>query len=409
MRVHFHSDCAFFSGSENMLVNFFAEPQLRAAHEISFSYRQSERYEEGLRQRVTRDFPVYPLNVIDPDDALGKAQGAGRILAILWRLIAYYPLLLSQFLMFRRLLRRLRPDVLHINNGGYPGALSCRAIALAGKAAGIKHILMVVNNLAVSYNRPARWLDYPVDRLVARAVDRFVTGSSAAAARMVSVLRLSVQKSVAIHNGIRVRPVVNSREVTRARLGLAGFDGTVFGIVALLEPRKGHAVLIDAVARLTARPGASKIKLLIEGHGPLAGELSERIEANGLGEVVTLIGDEARVFDFMGALDVLVLSSVRDEDFPNVILEGMSLGLPVMASRLAGTPEQVEDGVTGILVEPGNVEALADAMQALAGAAQRRRMGEAAKTRFETKFASEVAVRRYLDLYGELAETRVPG
>lgn len=407
-RLHFHSDCAFFAGSENMLVNFFVSAKLRSAYEISFSYRHTDRYEQGLRQRAVVDFPVYPLLLTDPDDRLAAANGPTRFLAILWRLVSYYPLLISQVVRLYALLKRLRPDVLHINNGGYPGALSCRAAALAGRVARVDRIVMVVNNLAVPYTRPARWLDYPIDQLVVRAVDRIVTGSRIATERLREVLRLTAARSVAIHNGIQTRPVMSSRRETRGRLGLDGYDGTVFGIVALLETRKGHAVLIDAVSRLVGQTAAPQVKLLIEGHGPLADEIAADIAARGLGHVVRLVGEEAHIFDFMAALDVLVLSSTRDEDFPNVVIEGMSLGLPVIASRLAGTPEQVEDGVTGLLVAPGDAEALSTAMLRLArDGEERERMGAAAKASFETKFASDVAVDRYLDLYGELAGTKV--
>ena len=82
------------------------------------------------------------------------------------------------------------PDVLHINNGGYPAALSARAAAIAGRLAGVDKIIMVVNNMAVDYHRLSRRFDYPFDRLVVRSVDRFITGSEAASRRLSAVLWL---------------------------------------------------------------------------------------------------------------------------------------------------------------------------------------------------------------------------
>lgn len=408
VHIHYHSDCAFFSGSESMLANFFGSPRLRSSCTVSFSYRATERYEQGLRQRATLDFPIYPLELPDADAGLAGGRWT-RALAIAWRQLSYYPLFIGEVWTLSRLLRKLRPDVLHINNGGYPGALSCRAMALAGKLAGVQHIVMMVNNLAVGYGRPSRWMDYPVDRLVRAAVDRFVTGSTAAGGRLAKVLGLESKRARAIHNGIRKRPTTASVEQTRSRLGIAKFEGTVFGIVALLEPRKGHATLIEAAARVAkAAEAGAGIKVLIEGHGPLQQVLAADIAKRGLSEVVELVGDEAQIFDFMAGLDVLVLSSLRDEDFPNVILEAMSLGRPVIASRLAGTPEQVEDGVSGILVEPGNADELALAINRLAHDAElRRRMGEAALAQFEAKFTSEAAVKSYIGLYSELTGTNL--
>ena len=403
-KLHFHSDCEFFSGSENMLANLFGCQALRESFDLSFSYRATPRYTEGLLQRAAVDFPCWPLDLPNFDTlSLSPWIAQSRHLSTAARQLAYRSLLAREVARLRAVLDEVRPDIVHINNGGYPGALSCRAMALAARAAGVRRVLMVVNNLAVTYDRPARWLDWPLDRRVAAAVDLFVTGSAAAGRRLSGVLRLPQHKIRPIHNGIRVRAPQAGVEETRHRLGLDGFDGLVLGMVALHEPRKGHRVLLDAVAQLLAAGMPSRqLKVLIEGDGPLRGELQATAAAKGLANVIEFVGVEAHVFDFMAATDALVLPSVRDEDFPNVILEAMSLGKPVIATRLAGTPEQVEDGVSGLLVAPGEAPQLAQAIRQLAeNPAMRRNMGESARKRFAERFASDIAMDNYLRLYRE--------
>ena len=178
-----------------------------------------------------------------------------------------------------------------------------------------------------------------------------------------------------------------------------------FGVVALLIPRKGHQVLLEAILQLVSNKKllGDEFKIIIEGHGPLYKTLDDYIIKNKLTRWVTLLGDEANIVDFMAVLDVLILPSIRDEDFPNVILEAMALGKPVIASRLAGTPEQVLHGTTGLLVEPDSTDQLSEAIfKLLDNADLRTSMGLAAFDRFNTHFDSSIALNKYNDLYDKL-------
>jgi len=411
LKIHYHSDCPFFAGCENMLVNFFNSDDIREAYHISFSYRQSVQYTTGFKQRVKCDFPIYPMSITNLSDPalLPKALPflGRRVIMSLLRQLLTYPLFIYEILVLCRLFKKLQPDILHINNGGYPAAFSARAAAVAGKLVGIPKILMVVNNLAADYKHYSRWMDYPIDRLVVRSVDLFITGSVAASDRLRSVLNLPVSKTMAIHNGIALRSTTAGVAATRERLGLKNFDGIVFGVVALLELRKGHQVLLEAILKLVAenRLNGKELKVLIEGDGPLQQKLADFINTHDLTHWVKFVGHEKNIVNFMSALDVLILPSVQDEDFPNVILEAMSLGKPVIASRLAGTPEQVTDGVTGLLVEPRNVAQLADAICHLMDSPKvRYEMGRAASDQFNSNFTSKKAISNYTNMYLKLFE-----
>jgi len=415
-KIHYHSACPFFAGCENMLVNFFSSSAIRSLSEISFSYQYSERYKQGFNDRFSGELPVYPLQFPD----FGTSDFSPPFLPrILWRAILAFFRVLSVPLLFLyevvvmcRLFGRLKPDILHINNGGYPAALSARAAAVAGRLSGVPAVLMVVNNMAADYRRWSRWVDYPLDRMVVRSVDMFLNGSEVAAKRLRSVLRLSVSKSIVIHNGIAVRPPSESVSATRQRLGLTKSSGVVFGMVALLTMRKGHKVLLEAVKLTVEQIGADSVGfvLLIEGSGELKAELQDFVSQNRLERVVRFIGDESHIFDFLNALDVVVLPSIRDEDFPNVILEAMALGKPVIASRLAGISQQVLGEKTGILVDPGDIGSLVNALCRFRDdESLRMAMGSAGKTRFEEQFTADASVRKYCALYQQLIDMKVCG
>ena len=193
-----------------------------------------------------------------------------------------------------------------------------------------------------------------------------------------------------------MRTATESLDETRRRLGIEGFDGVVFGVVALLIPRKGHRVLLEAVKSIVAQRGIGTgvVKILIEGDGPLRRELVDFVEQNGLQAYVSFVGQETNVVNFMTALDVLILPSVEAEDFPNVVLEAMALGKPVIASRLAGTPEQVVDGETGYLVEPRSVSGLVKAIErTIDEPSARIAMGLAAEQRFHNNFTDSIALK----------------
>lgn len=398
-----------------MLANFLNSDELRKVCTPSLSYRSSPAYIQGLQKRVQLNFPAYALRLPDPAWIYEQVQRWPKplrlgIRGLSWLILLKYWMILYDWIVLTRLLKRTQPDIVHINNGGYPGAVSCLAAALAARTAKVRYVVMVINNLAVPYTGLRRWLDYPIDRLVAHCVDVFVTGSQAASDRLGNVLHIPKMRRYPFHNGIALRQVTESIAQTRSRLGVGGFDGVLLGVVALMERRKGHRVLLKAVTKLIGRSPsvASKLKIVLEGDGPERSRLEELAREYGLNAVVSFVGVECNVVNFMQALDVLVLPSIDNEDFPNVILEAMALGKPVIASRIAGTPEQIEDGVSGILVPPGDAEALSRAMESVVGSLQlSRQFGDNGRRRFENCFSAEVAVRRYLQLYrGMIKEER---
>jgi glycosyltransferase involved in cell wall biosynthesis len=405
-KIHYHSECSFFAGCENMLVNFLNSEELKSEFELSFSYVYSISYQEGFIKRVYNPSKTYPIYFIDLYDNSKLPTWLPillkKLILKIGRPLISFPFLIYQVIVLFRLFNNIKPDILHINNGGYPGAKSARAAVLAGKLASVPKIIMVVNNMAVNYNNVSRFFEYPIDRLIAKNVSLFITGSKAAGIQLQKVLRLPLSKTEAIHNGITLRTLTCNKNQILNNLGLYDFKGVIFGVVALLIPRKGHKILLQSVLNLVneRKIRDTDFKVLIEGNGYLREELVSFVKDNSIEQYISFIGEHENIVNFMSVIDVLILSSIQDEDFPNVILEAMGLGKPVISSNLAGTPEQVTDRLTGLLVQPGNITELEEAMlKLIENKSLRKKMGENAIEIFNKQFSAQKSVTSYMNLY----------
>ena len=173
--------------------------------------------------------------------------------------------------------------------------------------------------------------------------------------------------------------------------------------VGRLSPEKGHAGLLDALATLTpAHPG---LHLTIVGGGPEGAALKARVAALGVADAVTFAGrlHEAATLETIAGADGLVLASFM-EGLPIVLMEAMALGVPVIASRVAGIPELVTDGETGLLFDPANWPALAACIARLADEpALGPRLAAAAKGKVAAEFAYPAAAETLAALFAGIA------
>ncbi len=120
---------------------------------------------------------------------------------------------------------------------------------------------------------------------------------------------------------------------------------------------------------------------------------------------VLFIPQETQIFNLINASDFIVLPSVKSEDFPNIILESMSLCKPVIASNFSGIPEQIKHMKSGILVKPRDVSGLMDAIKIIVDSKDLRiTLGKNAKMRFDTLFTDKNAIKRYSELYKKIIE-----
>ncbi|CBW25289.1 putative glycosyl transferase [Halobacteriovorax marinus SJ] len=401
--LHYHSDCPFFGGCENMIANFLNSDQIHDQFSVSFTYRKSARYEAGLRQRVEKNILKKGLILFCWPSYLGWINS--KFPSIISLIIKGVSLLLQFKTIFFLIdifilyftFRKRNIDILHINNGGFPAATSANSAVIAAKMLGIEKIFYVVNNIASPYSKIDRIFDWPIDYLVKKSTTKFITGSRYAGKELVKVLELQTEQYSTINNGISHRPLSESREEVLERLGIPT-TRVIVGIVANLEKRKGHKYLLLAFAEIIKK--VENAFLIIEGDGEELNNIQKDIENLNLKNFTLLIKREERIFNLINAFDVLVLPSIYNEDFPNIIIEAMSLEKPVVATRIAGIPEQIDQDKTGLIVKPKDVEELTSSLSSLIyDREMREKMGQFGKVKFEQKYEVNVSISNYIDLY----------
>jgi glycosyltransferase involved in cell wall biosynthesis len=302
-----------------------------------------------------------------------------------------------------RLMKRERFDVVHAHStkAGLLGRIAARL-------AGVSVILFTAHGWAFTEGR-SFW-----KRSLLAWIERFATRYST---KIICVsehdYRLALEFKVArpeqlmvIHNGLDSQPYLSPSfyrgEVTSTLLSFLGRKGVegraVVTFVGRLAAPKDPLTLLQAIQKVP------DCKMLIVGDGPLRRELEGFIQQNGLGERVLLVGASDRIPEILAASDIFVLSSYW-EGLPLVIIEAMLAGLPVVATRVGGVPELIEEGVTGLLVPPGNPVELARALRALLDdESLRRRMGEAGKKRALELFTLDRMIEQYQQLYKGVIE-----
>ena len=215
----------------------------------------------------------------------------------------------------------------------------------------------------------SRRVQFPVRRspgsrlLYALRIDRIAAISSVVREALVRS-GVDARKIDVVPSGIDPAPALDPprRAELRARLGCT--EEHVVGItVSALAAGKAHDDLMQGAS--IALPRAPRLRLWIAGEGPLEGALRAKQRALGLEQEVQLLGFRADIMSLLHAADFFCLPTLH-EGLGSSILEAMSAGLPVIATRVGGIPEIVEEGRTGILVPPSDPGALADAMVEMA-------------------------------------------
>lgn len=293
-----------------------------------------------------------------------------------------------------RLFRRLRPDIVHTRNW------TCIDAIVGARLAGVPVVIHGEHGREALDPEGRNRRRQQARRLLAPLVTEFVTVSRDLARWLVEQVRVPARKVRTIYNGVDTdRFAPGDPAAARRALGIPP-TWSVAGTVGRLDPVKDQVALIRAFAQ--AAPTGSSA-LVIAGDGPLRPVLEALVNELGLGDRVWLLGERHDIPMILRALDVFVLSSIG-EGISNAILEAMATGLPVIATRVGGNSELVQDGRTGCLVEPRHPIALAHAIAAYfddPGCA--RAHGTAARERAAHEFGLERMLGRYAALYRRYA------
>ena len=325
-----------------------------------------------------------------------------KLLFILLR----YLCLIGNILIFTVALARARPDVLHVVNGGYPGGESCQAALIAARASAYRVPRTILTILSHPFERQVPLLEKLVDKWVGRVVDVIVFNSRAACETMIRRREFPPHRVTHIHSSTRFcQPQPAAIAANRARLGISG---PIIGMVGALIPGKGQRFLVQALQ--IVRETVSDARLVLVGDGSDRANLETLAADLGVRDAVIFTG---MYTDDMLALntsfDVVAFSSLR-EGLPYAILEGMAAGRPIVATRVGGIPEQIEDGLSGLLVPPGDAVAMARGLVALLTDPERAAaLGRAARARVEKEFSLERMIAAFQLLYEKLGRYELDG
>lgn len=304
----------------------------------------------------------------------------------------------------RQTIRQWAPDVLHCYSftAELWGAIATRLLPAAERPTLITSVRGTYEWYSANQWRMKHWASQRSQGIISNSRE----GAEYAARQM----GLPMSRFSIVHNGVEVpEPAADAVAALRKEYTAATPNGqaaapfeTLLLFVGRLVEHKNLPRLLDAFARVAAeRP---HVRLLLVGGGPLHDALVARIRELKLDGRALLLGERPDVAALMKAADLLVAPSLR-EGMSNVILEAMALGLPVLATRVGGTPEVIEDGRHGVLVDPTDTQALGDAMlQLIDDPVRRQAIGQAGRQKVLEQYSPPAMVSAMLKEYSRVSQ-----
>ncbi len=305
-----------------------------------------------------------------------------------------------------RHLRRLRPALVHTRNLPTADLAIIAAMARVPIRVHGEHGRDVID---IDGTNPKYRFIRRVMRLF---IHQYVALSKDLARWLVESIGVPATKIEQIYNGVdmaRFRPPA-SVQADRSCLPFNNEDAFVVGSIGRLVPVKDYGTLVEAFAKLCTRVEHRGIqcRLVLVGSGPQRGTIESLAASLDVADRVWLAGSRDDVPRLLGALDVFVLPSLG-EGVSNTILEAMACARPVIATRVGGNPELVQDGETGALFRVGDALELAEILERYAlDESMRATQGQQGRQRVEKLFAIDVMIERYDRLYRRLLERTAP-
>jgi len=296
------------------------------------------------------------------------------------------------------LMRQEKYDIVHTHNSkaGFIGRL-------AAKIAGVPIIVHTIHGFAFhEYERsPRRILFICLERFAAKFTDKLITISEPLRQWGLDLGIGKPERYVTIYSGIEIDKfqVKIDIEEKRRQFGIKSTD-LVVGVVSKLWEGKGHKCILQAARNVITK--VPNVKFMFVGEGYLREELEALTQQLGLNNHVIFSGFRTDLPELTSTFDIAILASFF-EGLGRVLLEAMVLGKPVIATKVGGIVDVVDDGKTGILVPPNDSNALAGAIvRLLSDDDLRKKMGKAGKEKIDAKFSAQTMVSQIEKVYEEL-------
>ncbi len=296
-----------------------------------------------------------------------------------------------------QLVRHERPAIVHTHTSK-AGVLG----RLAARAASVPTVVHTPHGHVFygHFGRTRSWIFLQIERALARVTDRLIALTEAERQEHLERSVGSPERSAVIPSGIDVERFARAREqrVDPESLGCPS-GSIVVGSVGWLTDIKGHRVLVEAAA--VVRRECPALHVVIVGSGDRQQALDRQARELGIADAVHLLGHREDVERCLAGFDCFVLPSFN-EGMGRSLVEAMTAGLPVIASNVGGIPALIDDGRNGLLVPPGDSEALAEAIgRVIRDAAWARQLGQRAAAGIGSRFGAQAMVQAVEAVYRE--------
>jgi glycosyltransferase involved in cell wall biosynthesis len=341
---------------------------------------------------------LYPDVVLKTKASLFLRSGR-RLLSPVWKYLFFFYYVVA----LRSVLRQCDADRLMVVNGGHPGGDSCRAAVVAWALFEKSKPRAIYNfhNLAVTPRWFEKWQEALIDRLLAKSSGALIGVSRACAKAMDIRPALARSGRVSyIYNGISAVPGEQAGSNVRIRTELGIPDGSpVCMMLATYEPRKGHAFLLHAFQRVARELPDAHLVVCGYGYPEEIARVRDEVERLGLSRCVHLLGFRNDAAELLRNANVLLVASQEFESFGLTSVEAMAHRVPVVATRVGGIPEVVEDGDGGVCVAPDDVEGYArNIVRFLRDREDARSQGEKGYQRYRRMFTADRMAREYAQI-----------
>ena len=272
--------------------------------------------------------------------------------------------------------------------------------SLYGRAAAIMASVPIVIGTEVNIYERKRPHHALTERLLMTGTDAVIASAESVKEFYIRQIGADPEKMEVIYNAVdwsRLETTA-TRDALRESIRVPS-DAVVAGIIARLTEQKGHRILFEAMANNEA---LRRLHLVVVGGGELESDLRGRVNGLGLTPRVHFVGPRRDLGDLLASWDLFVMPSFW-EGLPLSLVLAMGAGLPVISTRVAGIPEIVQDGVTGLLVEPGDSAALGAALaRVVADPGFGAALGQAARAFVLPRFGADGYVNAVVGLYDRL-------
>lgn len=405
-KILIFSQCFVYGGSERLMQSIYKNKYILDGFDVIFSYGYFKDYKVGLMrdsENQVMKATLQPLYLLTNGDIFNKInlRLSNKWLRRMFKIPLYLLELTGIYILYNSVyffifLLKSKPEIIHINNGGYPAASACNLLALVLNFYPSIRVVYQVNNRAVV--KVGFWGRLK-DKLIGNSVDLFFTHSKqnreALIKRGFNGQKVKTIPSYFTETILESKLSVN--EITKNRFTLS--------MVGFLSHRKGQLYLLHALKLIKKRnhPIIENIQVNLVGDGEERFKLMKYIEEHSLHDIVTLWSERSDYIHFIQECDIYMMTSVEGEDLPLVLLSAMQSKRCIIASDFAGISDLLTHHYDAFLVKPDLetiASEMADAIIYLYEHSEvRKTLSENVEHTFNEKLGEEKYARNLIEMY----------